>query len=82
MKKSKLFIAFIIALVLILLTVATGVVSRLLDLLPEPWNIIANVTMLLALTTLFIYILIPANQSSGEDVHDPDCPCQNKQSEK
>lgn len=76
-KKDRLLTAFAIAVILMAFFVATIMVSRLLDRLPEPWNFIANGAMFLAFATYGIYGLISAFQNDKE-THDPDCPCREK----
>lgn len=80
-KKDRLLTAFAIAVILMAFIVATTMVGRLLDRLPEPWNFIANGAMFLAFATYGIYGLISAFQNDKE-THDPDCPCREKGEEK
>lgn len=58
MNKYKLIAALIIALTLMLCIAVGGVISYLLDLLPTPWNYIANGLFMLAMLTWGVYLWI------------------------
>lgn len=58
MNKYKLIAALIVALILMLSIAAGGVISRLLYLLPSPWNLIANGLFALAMLIWGVYLWI------------------------
>lgn len=58
MNKYKLIAALIVALTLMLCLAAGHVISRLFNLLPSPWNYIANGIFALAMLTWGVYLWI------------------------
>lgn len=69
MNKYKLIAAFIIALILMLCLAAGAVISRLLYLLPSPWNHIAIGLFSFSMLTWGVYLWINKleKEKDGED---------------
>lgn len=68
----KLIAALILALILMAVFIIGALVSRMLNLLPFPWDIISNGALVLAGLTVIIYIWIGKLEkrkggSNGED---------------